>query len=44
VADTKPRGTVVPVIASTDQVVEIHWRRSDGTVVIERRTAPTEGK
>jgi hypothetical protein len=37
---SKPQGDVVPVIASTAQVVEIHWRRPDGTVVVERRTAP----
>jgi hypothetical protein len=35
--DAKPRGDVVPVIASTTQVVEIHWRCPDGTVVVERR-------
>lgn len=34
------RGAVVPVHARDDQAVEIHWRRADGTVFVERRTCP----
>lgn len=33
-------GVIVPVVVRQAQIVELHWRLSDGRVYIERRTCP----
>ena len=38
------RGAVVPVIAQYDQKVEIHWRLSNGQIVVVVVTCPEAAK
>jgi hypothetical protein len=35
-------GHFVPVWALAAQVVEIHWRLADGSIVVERHAAPDQ--